>query len=169
MASGKTSVSAALQEHFGFFPISSSFFLRAQLVDQGEMPDRHKLQELGDSLDRTTDFSWVIDSVARPAINARPGVNNWLLDAVRKSRQVELFKLHFAGAVIHVHIDAPEAVLKQRYAERGLNHLTDYQANVRHPNELNARSLGSIADKVFDTGTLTAIEIARQIIELWEN
>ena len=29
MASGKTSVFAALQEHFDFFPISSSFFARA--------------------------------------------------------------------------------------------------------------------------------------------
>ncbi|WP_077747453.1 AAA family ATPase [Pseudomonas sp. FSL W5-0299] len=168
MASGKTSVSAVLQEHFGFFSISSSSFLRAQLVGQGEVPDRHKLQELGDSLDKSTDFSWVIDSVARPAINARPDVDNWLLDAVRKSRQLEIFKLHYAGAVMHIHIDAPESVLQQRYAERGLNHLAEYQANVRHPNELSARSLGSIADKVFDTGTLTVLEVARQIIELWE-
>ena len=94
MASGNTSVSAVLQEHFGFFPISSSYFLRTQLVGQGVVPDRHKLQELGDSLDRSTDFSWVIDSVARPAINARPDVDNWLLDSVRKSKQVELFKHH---------------------------------------------------------------------------
>jgi adenylate kinase family enzyme len=168
MASGKTSVSAALQEHFDFFPISSSSFLRAQLVGQGEVPDRHKLQELGDSLDRTTDFSWVIDSVARPAINARLDVDNWLLDAVRKSRQVELFKLHFAGVVMHVHLDALESVLQQRYAERGLNNLAEYQANMRHPNELNARALGRMADKVIDTGTHTAAEIASQIMELWE-
>jgi len=168
MASGKTSVSAVLQEHFGFFSISSSYFLRTQLVGQGVVPDRHKLQELGDSLDRSTDFSWVIDSVARPAINARPDVDNWLLDSVRKSRQVELFKHHYAGAVMHIHIDAPESVLQQRYAERSPNHLAEYQANVRHPNELSARSLGSMADKVFDTGALTAPEIALQIIEIWE-
>lgn len=168
MASGKTSVSAALQEHFGFFQISSSYFLRAQLVGQGEVPDRHKLQELGDSLDRATDFSWVIDSVAIPEINARPDIDNWLLDAVRKSRQVELFKLHFVGVVMHVHLDAHESVLQQRHAERGLNHLAEYHANVRHPNELSARSLGSMADKVFDTETLTVLEIARQIIKLWE-
>jgi adenylosuccinate synthase len=109
-----------------------------------------------------------LKNAARPAINARSDVDNWLLDALRKSRQVELFKLHFAGAVMHVHLDASESVLQQRYAERGLNHLAEYQANVRHPNELNARSLGSIADKVFDTGTFTALEIACQIIELWE-
>lgn len=168
MASGKTSVSSALQDHSGFSPISSGSFLRAQLVDQGEAPDRHKLQELGDGLDRATEFSWLIDSVARPAINGRPDIDNWLLDAVRKSRQVELFKLHFADAVIHVHIDAPEAVLQRRYAERGPNHLAEYRADSQHPNELSARSLGSMADKVFDTGTLTAFEIANQIMELWE-
>ncbi|SDA96805.1 Adenylate kinase [Pseudomonas sp. NFACC15-1] len=168
MAGGKTSVSAVLQEHFGYLSISSGSFLRVQLISQGEVPDRHKLQELGDSLDRSTDFSWLIDSIARPAIDAQPDVDNWLLDAVRKSRQVELFKLHFAGAVMHAHIDAPESVLRQRYAERGPNHLAEYHENVRHPNEVSARSLGNIADKVFDTGTLTAFEVARQIIKLWE-
>lgn len=142
--------------------------MRAKLVAEGEMPDRHKLQELGDNLDRTTDFSWVVNSVAIPEINARLDVDNWLLDAVRKSKQVKLFKLRFAEAVIHVHLEAPESVLEQRYAERGLNQLAEYHANVRHPNELNARSLGSIADKVFDTGTFTALEIASQIMELWE-
>jgi adenylosuccinate synthase len=168
MASGKTSVSAALQEHFGFFSISSGSFLRSVLIEQGKVPDRHKLQELGDSLDRTSDSSWVIESVAKPAINALPDVDNWLLDAVRKSRQVELFKHHFPGVVMHAHIDAPEPVLQQRYAERNPNQLAEYLVNVRHPNELSARSLGRMADKVFETETLTVFEIARQIIKLWE-
>ncbi|QTH15317.1 hypothetical protein C4C32_05280 [Pseudomonas corrugata] len=168
MASGKSSVSIVLQEYFGYFSISSGSFLRAQLIGQGEVLDRHKLQELGDSLDRSTDFTWLIDSIAKPAIDARPDIDNWLLDAVRKSRQVELFRHYFAGAVMHVHIDAPESVLQQRYAERGPNHLEEYHANVRHPNEISARSLGGMADKVFDTERLTVREIARQIIKLWD-
>ncbi|MCQ9390180.1 AAA family ATPase [Pseudomonas viridiflava] len=168
MASGKTSVSIALQEYFEFLPISSGAFLRGQLAARNEPPDRHNLQELGDSLDRATNFSWLIESVAKPAIDGRPDADNWLLDAVRKSRQVELFKLHFAGVLMHVHIDAPESILQQRYAERGPSHLAEYQASVGHPNEQNARSLGRMADKVFDTGAHTAAEIASQIMELWE-
>lgn len=53
MASGKTSVSAALQEHYGFVSISSSAFLRAHLTALSEPIDRLQLQELGDALDRT--------------------------------------------------------------------------------------------------------------------
>jgi adenylosuccinate synthase len=168
MASGKTSVSAALQEHFDFSSISSSAFLKAKLISQGEAPDRQKLQELGDSLDKSTDFSWVIDSVASPAIEARSDVDNWLLDAVRKSRQVELFRLNYGSAVMHVHVEAPEVVLQERYAARGPNHLAEYKLNVQHPNEFSARSLGNLADKVFDTETLSVLEITHQIIELWE-
>jgi adenylosuccinate synthase len=168
MASGKTSVSAVLQECFKFLPISSSAFLRGQLAARNEPPDRLNLQEFGDSLDRATNFSWLIESVAKPAIDGRPDADNWLLDAVRKSQQVELFRLSFGNALMHVHFVAAESVLQQRYAKRGPSHLAEYQACVRHPNEQNTRSLGRMADKVFDTGTHTTAEIANQIMELWE-
>lgn len=168
MASGKTSVSAVLQEFHGFVPVSSGYFLRAQLAARNEPTDRHTLQELGDSLDRTTDFSWLIESVAIPALEARPDVDNWLLDAVRKPKQVELFRLRFGNAVRHVHIVAPDSVLSQRYAARGISHLEDYQANVLHPNEQSARSLAGFADKIMDTEEHTPLEIADQIMNIWE-
>ena len=168
MASGKTSVSSALQEHYGFVPISSGAFLREHLAARNQPIDRHHLQELGDILDRATDFSWLIESVGRPAIDARPYVDNWLLDAVRKPRQVELFRLHFADMVRHAHIVAPESVLQQRYADRGADYLAQYQASVLHPNEQSARSLAALADKVLDTEELTPLEIADQILNVWE-
>ncbi|WP_339471262.1 AAA family ATPase [Pseudomonas sp. EL_65y_Pfl1_R83] len=168
MASGKTSVSAALQELHGFVPISSGSFLRAHLATRNEPLDRHNLQELGDSLDKATDFSWLIDSVANPAIQARPDVENWLLDAVRKPRQVELFRLRFGNAVRHVHIIAPEPVLQQRYAARSATDLDEYNASVLHPNERSARSLLGFADKVLDTHTYTPFQIADQILGIWE-
>jgi len=168
MASGKTSVSAALQSGFGYMPISSSAFLRAQCTVTNTSTDRHSLQELGDALDMATDFSWLIDSVAFPAINARPDARNWLLDAVRKPRQVELFRMCFGDAVKHVHIVAPDAVLQQRYTSRTETVVEEYKACVMHPNEQSARSLAAYADSVFDTESYTSLEIARQIIGLWE-
>ncbi|MGY3306896.1 adenylate kinase family enzyme [Pseudomonas sp. PvR086] len=168
IASGKTSVSASLQERYGFVPISSGSFLRAKLAAQNEPIDRRNLQELGDSLDRVTDFSWLIESVASPAIEARPDAHNWLLDAVRKPQQVVLFKLRFGNVVKHVHIVAPEFVLEQRYAARGLSHLEDYQASVLHPNEQTARLLAGFADKILDTEEYTPVEIADQIMGIWE-
>lgn len=168
IAGGKTSVSASLQENYGFVPISSGSYLRAQLAVRNEPLDRHNLQELGDSLDRATDFSWLIEAVAIPALEARQDIENWLLDAVRKPRQVELFRLRFASAVRHVHIVAPDAVLEQRYAARGLSHLEEYQASVLHPNEQSARSLTAFADKVLDTDEYSPVEIADQIMDIWE-
>lgn len=168
MASGKTSVSAVLQQRYGFLPISSGGFLREKLTALNQSLNRNSLQELGDALDKDTDFSWLIESVAIPAIKARPEVDNWLLDAVRKPRQVELFRLRFPEFVKHLHIVAPEPVLQQRYASRCLDHLAQYQADVSHPNEQSARSLSGLADKVLDTDELTPSDIAEQIIEIWE-
>lgn len=168
ISSGKTSVSAVLQECYGFVPISSGAFLRAQFVAEDEPPDRYKLQELGDSLDKVTDFSWLIESVARPVIDSRPNVDNWLLDAVRKPRQVELFRLCFTDAVMHVHLDAAESVLQQRYAARGPNKLAEYSVSAVHPNELCARSLIGLADIVCDTKEHSAVEIACKIMAFWE-
>lgn len=168
MASGKTSVSAALQSDFGYVPISSGAFLRTQCTATGRLADRHSLQELGDALDLSTDFSWLIDSVALPAINARPDVQNWLLDAVRKPRQVELFRMCFGDAVRHMHIVAPDAVLQQRYISRTETLVEEYRAGVLHPNEQSARSLAAYADSVFDTDSYTSLEIACQVMGLWE-
>lgn len=168
MASGKTSVSAVLQSDFGYVPISSGAFLRAQSSAKDTPTDRHGLQELGDALDLATDFSWLIDYVALPAINARPDVQSWLLDSVRKPKQVERFRICFGDAVRHVHIVAPDAVLQQRYISRTEILIEEYQACVLHPNEQSARSLAAYADSVFDTESYTSLEIARQIMGLWE-
>lgn len=169
MASGKTFVSDCLKVHHGFEAISSGGFLRAQLADRNEPNDRHHLQELGDALDMATDFSWLIESVVRPTVDARPHTESWLLDAVRKARQVELFRLQFKDAVRHVHVTAPESVLQRRYAERGADQLARYQASVTHPNEQSARSLACIADMVVDTEKINVLDIANQILELWEH
>ncbi|WP_339440742.1 AAA family ATPase [Pseudomonas proteolytica] len=168
MASGKTSVSSALQEFYGFVPISSGSFLRAHLVSQGEPLDRHNLQELGDSFDKATDFSWLIESVANPSIQTRPDVENWLLDAVRKPRQVELFRLRFGEAVKHVHIIAPESVLERRYAERSATALNEYRNDVLHPNEQSARSLSGFSEKILETDRYTPSQIADEIMGIWE-
>lgn len=149
---------------------SAGQWMRQQLALMRSTPraDRHNLQELGDDLDKETDFSWLIESVAIPAITVRPDVDNWLLDAVRKPRQVELFRLRFTDAVKHVHIVASEAVLKQRYASRNPHHVAQYETDVSHPNEQCARSLASLADQILDTEGLTPSDIADQIIQIWE-
>lgn len=161
---GKSTVTGELVHQFGYRKISSSQYLRSLNpgVEQLDIAQaRLLLQEAGDGLDRETDFRWVVDPVTTSAVANAPNTFNWLFDAVRKRRQVEHFREKFGPAVVHVHLTAPDHVLRER---SGLTD-TAYSTAVAHSNEVNSRSLGDVADCVFDTTSLTAHEIATQIAQ----
>jgi len=161
---GKSTVTGELTQKFGYLKISSSDYLRSlspgvEKLDLAQA--RLRLQEAGDELDRKTDFRWVVDPVATSAVGNAPDAFNWLFDAVRKRRQVEHFREKFGSAVLHVHLTASDDALRSR---SGLSD-TAYGIAASHPNEVNARSLIDIADRVFDTTLQTAHEIAAQITQ----
>lgn len=168
ICAGKTAVATALKELSGFHKIGSSDYLRAYGREQLPAESRLELQELGDLLDRETDFLWLVRDVAIPAIEAAPSVANWLLDAVRKPRQVEHFRTHFGPAIRHIHLTAPEDVLMARYATRPDASQTTYEQAIGHSNERTSRSLINAADDVFDTSRMEANEIAAVVMGSWE-
>ena len=111
---------------------------------------------LGDQLDDTTDYQWLIMDVAVPLIQGEPDKKRWLLDSVRKERQVAHFRARFGEAVKHVHVVAPEDELRRRYEARhkaGGDHATDtsYDYAITHPNETASRAVGAIADLTIDS------------------
>ena len=167
MGAGKTHIANALQQLHQFQPISSGAFLRSYGGGTQKRLSRTDLQNLGDALDVQTDFRWVVDDVARPAISAAYSIQNWLLDAVRKAKQIEHFKDVFGESVRHIHLTAPEKVLRARYLARGDFKEQDYLNARAHPNEVAARSLYAYADATFDSTTSTAWEIASSIFQLW--
>lgn len=167
IGAGKSSVATEMEVHSGFRKISSSGYLRAYGQRLFPAEERHQLQELGDRLDRETDFQWIVKDVAVTAIEDSPYVENWLLDAVRKPRQVEHFRDRFGHRVRHIHLIAPETLLRERYVRRADANDTSYDQAVTHPNEVAARSLESIADGVFDTSRLTPTEIAHRVMNCW--
>jgi chloramphenicol 3-O-phosphotransferase len=171
IAVGKSSVAKELVDVHGFHLLRTSPHLFKLATDRGLKSDRAGLQNLGDSLDGTTDFGWVIDEVAAPALLAAPEVDYWLLDCVRKQRQVEHFRARFGCAVLHLHLTAPEDVLAARYENRraqenGSVVAPSYASAIAHPNELAARELSSVADIVIDLSTKSperaALEIAHR-------
>lgn len=168
IGSGKTEVATELIEKSDFVKITSSGYL-SSLITPEELKDgderRRQLQELGDHLDDETGYRWIVDPVAIRAIQGSPGTKNWLVDAVRKKRQVELFRERFGSLVRHVHLTAPEEVLRLRYAKKG----SDYDVVIAHPNEVNARSLEDLADLVFDTSAAKAELLTPKIWSLWES
>ncbi|PPT57866.1 hypothetical protein XarbCFBP8138_03270 [Xanthomonas arboricola] len=129
-------------------------------IDQlNEAESRLQLQEKGDQLDIDSDYMWVIDPVTTSVIAQNPNTLNWLVDAVRKKRQVEHFRERFSSSLTHVHLTAPEAILRLRSG------LTDeaYERAINHPNEVNARALERFADQVFDTSKHTPQQIAARL------
>lgn len=171
VAVGKSAVADCLISDHGFARLSSGDYLRKAATIRGISATRGLLQQLGDDLDRKTDFLWVVDSVAAPTISAAPETACWLFDAVRKPRQIEHFRSRFER-VLHIHLRAPEYILVERYVARLLGMRPDldrsqaakeYAQAVAHPNEIESRSLEALADRVFDTFGSTAKNIASEI------
>jgi hypothetical protein len=136
---------------------------------EGIEPDRTQLQQLGDALDERSDYRWLIENVAVPTMARLPGQDRWLLDSVRKLRQVEHFRERFGACVTHAHFEAPEAILKTRYEARlaagGEYHGgTPYETALDHPNERSARALRLVADVVLDTSVLTPEQAAQELL-----
>lgn len=166
IGAGKTSVANAFLESFCFEKVSSSAYLRSYFTEVGLKngdEGRLQLQELGDRLDIETDFLWVIDPVTVDAISKNPLISRWLVDAVRKKKQVEHFRTRFRTRVRHVHLTAHEDVLRSRQANRA----GDYDKAIAHSNEVSARRLRSIADLVIDTSASQPNSIATEILEQW--
>lgn len=167
VTAGKSSLADALIANHGFRKISTSGYLTGMAAAQGLENRRGILQELGDRLDEETDYSWPIN-VAQRLIEDGPHDGPWLLDAVRKDRQVLHFRAAF-GRVIHVHVTAPEEVLRARYLVRqGGKDSRDakgtYDDLVKHPNEVSSRALQFIADLVFDSNSKSAAAMADAVV-----
>jgi adenylosuccinate synthase len=164
---GKSSVAKVLEDAFQFKRISSSGYLRTYGIAHKVGGEKQQLQDLGDRLDLETGYLWIVTDVAIPSISASPEYKHWLLDAVRKPRQVEHFKNQFGHTVRHVHLSAPNEILQQRYNSRAKPSDTPYEDVIRHPNEITARSLGNIADCTIDTSQLSPEDIAQHVLKLW--
>ncbi len=170
IAVGKSTVSSLLVSEHGFGALKSSAYLKALAHDRALEPSRLALQELGDSLDAETGFSWVIDKVAIPAISSNPDCSRWLFDSVRKAEQVRHFRREFGRSVFHVHFVADEETLQKRFASRLDGHSIEsaaelYAAAVQHSNEVHSRSLVAIADLVIDLTKSEPRHVAQRIAE----
>jgi hypothetical protein len=151
IASGKTTLADELIARHGFKRLKSSDYLKLLCQRRGHEISRLMLQQSGDRLDEETDYRWLVDDVACPQIAADPKQQRWLIDSVRKERQIFHFRSVFGSDVLHVHASAPDVVLKERFEHRltsGQHHegATTYAEATSHPNEISARALATIAD-----------------------
>lgn len=168
VTAGKTRIAGLLEREHGFSRVSTSGHLKAMAAQQGITVNRVAMQDLGDRQDIETDFTWPV-TVARAQMAAKPG-SLWLLDAVRKRRQIHHFRAQISGNVLHVHVWAPEAVLRARYATRQAageeyGDGSTYEDFVGRPNEIESRSLIKLADITLDTSVLSTEDAVQLILE----
>ncbi|WP_431146534.1 AAA family ATPase [Pseudomonas alvandae] len=168
IAVGKTSLREKLISDFDFHTIQSSTYLKDLATTRKIDPTRHNLQELGDSLDRESNFRWIVDNVALPLISSNPSYSRWIIDAVRKPEQVEHFRDAFGDSVLHVHLTSTEEILESRYnarkkSENSSDRNIPYNEVTSHPNEQCSRSLITLANIVIDTSKLSPLEAANHI------
>ena len=171
VAVGKTTLRDVLAASYGFDCVRSSPYLIQLAAERGIGTTRTELQDLGDQLDRSTDFRWVVDQVAIQAFRLRWEQNRWLVDAVRKQRQVDHFRSAFDGAVLHVHLTACEDVLRARFDGRlkaensNVDGQTPYEVAIQHDNEMQARRLIESADLVVDLGITSTMDAIKMIVQ----
>lgn len=168
VGAGKTSIAGLLEKGRGFSRVSTSGHLKAIAAQRGMIVNRISMQDLGDQQDIETDFTWPV-TVALAQMAERLGTR-WLLDAVRKRRQVHHFRERMAGSILHVHLRAPEEVLRVRYQARQAagdeyGDPSPYDEFVQRPNEIESRSLVDIADLCFDTSITSSTDAVQEIID----
>jgi cytidylate kinase len=170
IAVGKSEIAKVLINNHQFRSLGSGAYLRNYANSRGLESNRAALQRLGDSLDDETDYRWIVDDIATPNIKAHPEQAFWLMDSVRKERQVRHFKDAFGINVLHTHFTAREDVLEKRYSERlsagneyGGN--TPYSVAAKSQNEISSRGLREIADVILDLTKASPEEAAEAILK----
>lgn len=144
VASGKSVVANELIKRFKAHRIST----RQLLIDSGMENERTVLIEAGKRLDRETDGTWVLEG-SRKYIERHKDCEVIIIDAVRTERQIDHLREAFGDRFIHVHVDVPLAVAKERYERRGAaGDLPPYEEVRADPTENGVWSLNLIADRV---------------------
>lgn len=173
IAVGKSAVARHLVEH-RFERMGSGQYLMDLATKQGTGTSRADLQLLGDTLDQQTDYRWLINEITEVRMTASPEHAFWLFDSVRKRRQILNFKAIYGRLALHVHLNASEEVLQQRYQTRlaaGGEYAgnTPYNVAKSHPNEIESRGLIEMADIVLDLCQTRPEKAAAEILEQWNN
>lgn len=172
IASGKSSVSAALVEDHGFARVRTGAFLARIATERGRKTDRHALQEIGDILDEETQGDWV-PKLTMNQMADFPNVRYWVLDSVRRDFQIDRFRERFAKRALHVHLWAPPDVLKQRYETRQKMDQRDacasYERAKENETERHAATLGDAADIKINSETIFPKASAAAIVMTFDS
>jgi dephospho-CoA kinase len=147
IAAGKTTAATTLRER-GFAYARYSDVLADMLREQGRSTDRRALQELGEKVHRDPGQRWLSAQVlARVPADAKLIV----VDGLRFPEDHAFFAERFGPNFLHLHIEAPREIRKQRYLAVGLTE-ADFERVTSHPVENGVPLMTSLAHIRLENG-----------------
>ena len=159
VSSGKTTLAKALQANFGATSFRTKEFLVAAAPRAAH--ERATLQRFGARRDKRTGGTWVAEDLAKALAQLRSEPHIAVIDAVRIKGQVDGIRQAYGAIVTHIHLDAPDDALSNRYRERksDIKEFGTYGEVLRSRTERNVRKLASVADVVIDTDRCTREDV----------
>lgn len=126
ICTGKSTLCENLRQRFDFKILKSKEALKQIYIEQNKRlkEGRTSLQKIGEQLDKETNGAWVRDFFQSEILQA----NFVVIDAVRIIEQVDCFRKSYGHNVVHIHLQASNLLLKQRFVKR--NDVNDSEANL---------------------------------------
>ena len=158
IASGKTTLGDMLVERYSFVRFKTNELI--QTLRPRVANERTALQKAGESLDRTTRGAWVRDALIRK-LTEFPDNASVVVDSVRIANQISEIRQSFGSIVYHIHLNASDSELAQRYSNRKekIAELPTYSDVKSSRTERNVGRLANLADIVVETDRCTGEDV----------
>lgn len=169
IGAGKTALAEQLVEQYGARVIKTRDLIRKQLPRTKE--ERASLQRAGERLDRADGGAWVKNALVRyieDNVSGPDASGFFVLDSARIPGQVRAIRDAYGTAVHHIHLDASNAVLAERYANRSgrTKEFAQYDEVFNSKTERAVRGLADVADTVVATDRCSAAAVLVRAIAL---
>jgi adenylosuccinate synthase len=158
IGAGKSALAERLIARYDAKIIKTRDLIRTQMPKVAD--ERAALQRAGERLDKVDGGSWVKNALVRFIEDNAEGPTAsgfFVIDSARISGQVLAVREAYGTAVHHIHLDASDSVLAQRYAERSsrTKEFRRYEEVRRSKTEREVRKLADLADTVVATDRCT--------------
>lgn len=149
ICSGKSSLSKRLIDRFGFSLMKTTEYVMQRKIEGGD--SRRELQEYGKYLDTIDSGQWILNDFSS-FCDQNPS-EYIVIDSVRTELQINKFREKFGRKVVHVHLTAPDKVLRERYASKMATSADScsYDDAICNESEREVGSLSNHSDIAIDT------------------
>jgi uncharacterized protein YprB with RNaseH-like and TPR domain/predicted nuclease with RNAse H fold/dephospho-CoA kinase len=150
ISSGKTTAGRHL-ESLGFAYARYSQVLQAMSEERGIPVTRESLQQIGEEVYDGPGQRWLGSEL----IKRMPDSGDLIIDGLRHPEDHSFLAEKFGADFLHIHIDAPENIRRERYIDEGT--MEEFTKATIHPVEANIPKLAELAHtSIRNAGTLDA-------------